>query len=111
EAVKIDMLMVGTECLVPVVKIRTQGNSKTPEAVRADAVEKSMEQGFILTRYFYDSLAQFEKDPAGIRNAYIDLLNNVDLKKEEKSAAETHFAADDSQEVLRFSRPKDQHLL
>lgn len=111
EAFKIDMSLLVTECLVRSVEIRTQGNSKTPEAVRADAVEKSMEQGFILTRYFYDSLAQFEKDPAGIRNAYLDLLNNVDLKKEEKRAAETHFAADASPELVRFSRPKDQHLL
>ena len=111
EAFKIDMSLLLTECLVRAVEIRSQGNSKTPEAVRADAVEKSMEQGFILTRYFYDSLAQFEKDPAGIRNAYVDLLNNVDLKKEEKRAAETHFAADASPDVLSFSRPKDQHLL
>jgi len=111
EAFKIDMSLLVTECLVRAVEIRMQGTNKTPEAVRADAVEKSMEQGFVLTRYFYDSLAQFEKDPAGIRNAYIDLLNNVDLKKEEKRAAETQFASDASPELLRFSQPKDQHLL
>jgi hypothetical protein len=111
ETFKIDMSLLVTECLVRAVEIRTQGTSKTPEAVRADAVEKSMEQGFVLTRYFYDSLAQFEKDPAGIRNAYIDLLNNVDLKKEEKRASETQFASDASPEVLRFSRPREQHLL
>jgi len=100
-----------TECLVRAVEIRTQGNNKTPEALRSDAVEKSMEQGFLLTRYFYDALVQFEKDPEGIRNAYIDLLNNVDLKKEQKRASEIRFASTASPEVLRFARPKEQHLL
>ena len=74
EAFKTDMSLLVTECLVRAVEIRTQGPSKTPEAVRSEAVEKSMEQGFVLTRYFYDSLAQFEKDPAGIRNAYLEML-------------------------------------
>jgi tetratricopeptide (TPR) repeat protein len=111
EAFKIDTSLLVTECLVRAVEIRAQGNSKTPEALRSDAVEKSMEQGYILTRYFYDALIQFEKNPEGIRNAYIDLLSNVDLKKEEKRAAEIQFASNASPEVLRFSRPKDQHLL
>ena len=92
ESFKIDTSLLVTECLVRAVEIRMQGTSKTPEALRADAIEKSMEQGFILTRSFYEFLAQFEKDPEGIRNAYIDLLNAVDVKKEEKRAAETHFA-------------------
>jgi len=111
EAFKIDTSLLVTECLVRAVEIRTQGNSKTPEALRSDAVEKSMEQGFILTRYFYDALVQFEKNPEGIRSAYIDLLSNVDLKKEQKRASEIHFASSASPEVLRFARPKDQHLL
>ncbi len=111
ESFKIDTSLLVTECLVRAVEIRMQGTSKTPEALRADAIEKSMEQGFILTRFFYEFLAQFEKDPEGIRNAYIDLLNAVDVKKEEKRAAETHFAAEAVPDVLHFARPKDQHLL
>jgi hypothetical protein len=111
DAFKNDTSLLITECLVRAVEIRTQGNSKTPEVLRAEAVEKSMEQGFVLTRYFYDSLAQFEKDPAGIRSAYFDLLTNLDVKKEQKRAAEIHFAAEAEPEVLRFARPKDQRLL
>ncbi len=111
ESFKIDTSLLVTECLVRAVEIRMQGNSKTPEALRTEAIDKSTEQGFILTRYFYDSLAQFEKDPEGIRNAYIDLLNNVDVKKEQKRAADTHFAAESVPDVLHFARPKDQHLL
>jgi len=111
ESFKIDTSLLITESLVRAIEIRMQGSAKTPEALRTDAVEKSMEQGFILTRYFYDSLGPFEKDPTGISSAYIDLLAGIDLKKEQKRAAETHFASEASPEVLRFARPKDQHLL
>jgi len=111
DAFKTDASLLVTECLVRAVEIRTQGSSKTPEALRSDAVEKSMEQGFILTRYFYDYLAQFEKNPEGIRNAFLDMLSNVDLKKEQKRAADTRFATVAAPEVLHFARPKDQHLL
>jgi hypothetical protein len=111
ESFKLDTSLLVTECLVRAIEIRMQGTAKTPEALRTDAVEKSVEQGYILTRYFYDSLAQFEKDPEGIKNAYLDLLNGIDVKKEEKRAAETQFASEASPEVLSFARPKGQHLL
>src|SRR4029077_1678746 len=111
EAFKVDVSLLITECLIRAIEIRTEGASKTPEAVRSDDVQKAMEQGFILTRYFYDSMTQFEKDPAGIRNAYADLLNAVDLKKEAKRASETHFASAASPELLNYSRLKNPHLL
>jgi len=111
ESFKTDTSLLITECLVRAIEIRTQGNSKTPEALRADAVEKSVEQGYILTRYFYDSLGQFEKAPEGIKDAYLDLLNGIDVSKEKKRAAETQFAGEASPEVLSFARPKSQHLL
>jgi tetratricopeptide (TPR) repeat protein len=56
-------------------------------------------------------MTQFEKDPAGIRNAFADLLNAVDLKKEAKRASETHFASAASPELLNYSRLKNPHLL
>jgi hypothetical protein len=111
EGFKTDLSLLLTECLVRAVEIRLQGTSKTPEALREENVDKSMEQGFILTRYFYDALAQFEKDPAGIRNAYYDLVNGIDLKKESKRASETRFASEASPELLHLSRPNEQHLL
>jgi tetratricopeptide (TPR) repeat protein len=70
-----------------------------------------MQQGFILTRYFYDSLIAFEKDPAGIRNAYSGLLEGIDVKKEYKRASEIRFVSEASPELLHLSRPNDQRLL
>ena len=109
DAFKADMALLVTECLVRAVEIRTQG-AKTPEPVRLEGVQQSMEQGFILTRYFYDALAQFEKDPAGIRSAYSDMLANIDVKKEAKRASEVQFASEASPELLHLSR-RDTSLL
>jgi len=111
EAFRTDVSLLVTESMVRATEIRLQGGSKTPEAVRSDDVEKSMEQGFVLTRYFYDAMAQFEKDPAGIRNAYSDMLSGIDVKKEAKRASEVHFASEASPELLHLSRPGDHRLL
>jgi hypothetical protein len=109
DAFKTDMALLVTESMIRAVEIRMQG-AKAPEQVRLEGVQQSTEQGFILTRYFYDTLAQFEKDPAGIRSAYSDMLANIDVKKEAKRASEVQFASQASPELLHLSR-KDVSLL
>ena len=79
--------------------------------MRAQAVDDAVKQGYILTRYFYDAVVAFEKDPAGIRGVYSDFLDKVDLKKEEKAAAEVQFASVASPELVRLSRPEEQRML
>ena len=79
--------------------------------MRAQAVDDAVKQGYILTRYFYDAVVAFEKDPAGIRGAYGDFLENVDVKKEEKAAAEVQFASATSPELVRLSRPEERRML
>lgn len=111
EGFKTDISLLVNECLIRAIEIRTEGTNKTPEAVRAEDVQRSMEQGFILTRYFYDTLIPFEKDPAGIRNDYPDWVSNIDLGKETKLAANTHFASAAAPELLHLSRPNEQRLL
>jgi len=111
EAFKTDISLLVNECLIRAIEIRTEGTSKTPEAVRAEDVQRSMDQGFILTRYFYDTLLPFEKDPAGIGSDYPDWLTNIDLGKEAKLASNTHFASDAAPELLHLSRPHEQRLL
>jgi len=111
EPFKNDVSLLVTESLVRAVEIRTQGSSKTPEAVRLDAVDKSMQQGYILTRYFYDAMIAFEKDPAGIRNAFSGLLDGIEVRKESKRASEIQFVSEASPELLHLSRPNDHRLL
>ena len=56
------------------IEIRTMGTKQTAEPMRLQAVDDAVKQGYILTRYFYTSLLAFEKDPAGLRNMYSDIL-------------------------------------
>ncbi len=112
ESFKSDISLLVTECLVRAIEIRTTGG-KLPaqEAMRAQAVDDAVKQGYILTKYFYDAMVGFEKDPAGIRGAYGDLLVNVDLRKEQKAAAEVQFASATSPELVRLSRPEERRML
>jgi tetratricopeptide (TPR) repeat protein len=111
ESFKTDISLLVTECLVRALEIRTSGTKQTVEAMRAQAVDDAVKQGYILTRYFYDAMVGFEKDPAGIRSTYGAMLENVDLKKEEKAAAEVQFARETSPELLQWSRPEERRML
>jgi len=111
ESFKSDISLLVTECMVRAVEIRTSGTKQTAEAMRAQAVDDAVKQGYVLTRYFYDSLLPFEKDPVGLRAAYGDLLDNIDLKKEEKAAAELQYANVTAPEVVQLSRLEDRRML
>jgi hypothetical protein len=111
EGFKTNISLLVTECLVRAVEIRTTGDKQTAEAMRTQAVDEAVKQGYILTQYFYNTLVTFEKDPAGIRSAYADFLNNIDLKKEEKAASEVQFASSTAPELVQLSRLEDRLML
>jgi hypothetical protein len=110
ESFRTDISLLVTECMVRAIEARTLGTKQTPEADRAKAVNQSMEEGFILTQFFYEAFAQFEKDPAGLRNAYGELLDKIDVKAEAKRASQIEFAEKASPELLHVTRP-NEHLL
>jgi hypothetical protein len=111
EGFRTDISLLVTECLVRAIEIRTTGSKQTAEAMRAQAVDEAVRQGYILTKYFYNSLVGFEKDPAGIRAAYSGILDAMDVKKEEKAASEVEFATAASPELLQLSRLQDRQML
>ena len=111
ESFKGDVSLLVTECFIRGIEARLTGSTKTPEAERQQAVENSMQQGFILTRYFYDALLQFEKDPAGLRNAYGDLVGDIDVGKEQRRLRQIQFASIADPELLHLSRPVAGKLL
>lgn len=110
ESFKDNISLLVTECLVRAIEARTSG-PKVAEADRIKQVDDSVNEGFILTRHFYDALAQFEKEPTGMKNAYADLLNAIDVGKETRRAAQVQFATQASPELLHLARPSDQLLL
>jgi tetratricopeptide (TPR) repeat protein len=87
------------------------GSAKTPEADRLKGVNEADQEGYILTRYFYDALLKFEKDPAGLRNVYAEMLDGIDVGKEMKRASQVQFSGEAAPELLHLARPKNEHLL
>ncbi len=102
---KDDIALLVTECLIRAVEARTYGGGKGIEPQRQGLVDKSMQQGFILTAYFYDALAKFEKGPTGFKDTYSELLNGIDVRTERKRANNIAFADAASPEVL-FLAPR-----
>ena len=111
EAFRTDISLLVTECMVRAIEIRTMGNKQTPEAMRLQAVDDAVKQGYILTRYFYNSLLAFEKDPAGLRAAYVDIIEGIDIRQQQKAAAEVQFADVTTPEVVQLSRLEDRRVL
>jgi hypothetical protein len=70
-----------------------------------------MQQGFVLTRFFYERLPQFEKDGIGFRNALPAIIGAIDARGEQKRAAQIQFASAADPELLHLSRPKEGKLL
>jgi hypothetical protein len=111
ESFKTDISLLVTECLVRAIEIRTTRTKQTAEAMRLQAVDDAVKQGYILTRYFYNALLTFEKDPAGLRTAYSDMLDAIDLKAQEKAASEVQYARASAPELVQLSRLEDRRML
>jgi hypothetical protein len=107
EAFKSNISLLVTECLVRAIEERM---SNIPEAERAKDIDQADKDGYVLTRHFYDSLAGFEKDPAGMRNAYVDLIGSIEIGKERKRVATIQFASEAAPELLHPAG-QDEHLL
>jgi tetratricopeptide (TPR) repeat protein len=111
ESFKEDAALLVTECMIRAVEARMTGSGKDVETQRQQAVAESEKQGYILTGYFYGALGRFEKDPAGLRAAFEDMLGKIDVRKEQKDAAQIRFAAKADPEVLHLARPVGPRLL
>ena len=111
DSFKTDISLLVTECMVRAIEIRTTGTKQTAEAMRLQAVDDALRQGYILTKYFYTALLAFEKDPAGLRASYGDMLEAIDLKQQEKAASEVQFAQVSAPELVQLSRLEDRRML
>ena len=101
---KQDASLLVNESLIKAIEARLTINPTDPrqlEEVRDQKVQDAMQQGFVLTRYFYEELRGFEKGPVGFRDAFGDLLYHIDLGKEKKRIQEIHFSAQGSTELVK----------
>lgn len=111
ESFKSDPSLLVTECVIRSIEARVPVSGKTSLAEQDRAVEDFMAQGFVLTRYFYDRLLEFEKDNIGFRNALPAMLTQIDVRREQKRAGQIQFASAAEPELLQLSRPKEGKLL
>jgi tetratricopeptide (TPR) repeat protein len=111
ESFRTDISLLVNECLIRAIEIRTNGTKQTAEAMRVQAVDDAVKQGYILTRYFYNAMVKFEKDQPGFRTAYLDIIEGIDVKAEQKAASEVQFADVTSPELVRLSRLEDRRIL
>ena len=111
ENFKKDISLLVTECLIRAIEIRTSGTKQTAEPMRMQAVDDAQKQGYILTKYFYNAIVTFEKDPAGLRTAYGDILDAIDIKQQQKAASEIQYARNTAPELVQLSRMEDRRML
>ena len=108
EAFKSNISLLVTECIVRAIEERL---TKIPEAERARSIDQADKEGYVLTRYFYDALVKFEKDPASMRNAYAELVSSIEVGKEMKRASLIQFSGEAAPELLHLAGRRNEHLL
>jgi tetratricopeptide (TPR) repeat protein len=102
DSYKRDASLLVTESLIRAIEARL--TTKATEEQKQKLARAAVEEGFVLTGYFNAALAEFEKSPTGMRDAYGDLLYNIDLGKEEKHARAVTFRAQAAPEVVKASK-------
>ena len=76
------------------------------DAAKWAAVEHDMRQGYVLTQYFYEQMIQFEKDPAGLKDAIGEMVYGMDVEQQEHRARQTEFDKEADEDVLQRSKPR-----
>jgi tetratricopeptide (TPR) repeat protein len=110
EAFRTNISLLVTECFVRAIELRT-GSPKLTDAEVTQNLDQDDKEGFVLTRYFYNALGAFEKEPTGLRTAYGGILAGIEVDKEKKRVAEIRFAGEAEPELLHLARSQTASLL
>lgn len=102
EYYKNDFQLLTTACLAKAIEARLKGG-EGPKMVDA-----ALKEGFILVPYFYEALAGYEKQEVAMRLYYPDLVNGIDLKKEDKRLQGVEFASGKLTKTIKVSRPEQK---
>ncbi|MDE3186956.1 MAG: hypothetical protein KGM96_05440 [Acidobacteriota bacterium] len=76
------------------------------EAARWATVRHDMNQGFVLTQYFYEQMLQFEKDPASLKDTIGEMVYSMDVDQQVHRARDLDFDKEADEDVLRRSTPR-----
>lgn len=81
---KTDFVLLATESLIKAIEARLD---RTPERVTA-----ALEQGYVLTPFFFEQLPAFEKQPQALRLYFPDMIEAINLKRETERLQAVKFA-------------------
>jgi tetratricopeptide (TPR) repeat protein len=121
-----DIVSLVTECMIRAVEARTMETGVAPfkapavitraefatvdrerhateqkaEAVRQAAVKRDMEQGYVLTGYFYDKLVGFEKEPQSFKETIGEIVYGMDVPSEISRAKRVTFSQQNEGDVV-----------
>lgn len=70
-------------------------------AVRQQAVDKSMSEGFVLTQYFYKQLIGFEKSPDSLEQDIGPIVYGMDVPEEVSRVKHIQFVAQSAPDVVQ----------
>jgi len=99
ESYKSDFLLLGTESLIRAVESRL---TRKPALA-----QQALEEGFVLTPYFAEHLPLYEKQDAAMRLYLPELLDGIDLRKEDKRLQKVQFAAAKAERKAPVVRPAE----
>lgn len=86
---KEDFPLLITECLIRAAELRLD---KRPPAEAEKSLQEMAASGLILVRYFYESLAVFEKQDASMTAFYKPMIQKIDPSEETRRLAKVKFA-------------------
>ncbi|MBV8207249.1 MAG: hypothetical protein JO041_10685 [Acidobacteria bacterium] len=92
DSYKHNISLLVTESLIHAIEARRLLDGKAAEPARQEAVNGAEAEGYILTHYFYEAMANFEKSPVGLRDAFADMLAGINVEGERHRAQQIVFA-------------------
>ncbi len=100
EHYKRDFQLLATSSLIKAILARLA--DATPEE-KQQMVDKAYRQGYILTPHFYEQLPVYERQPEAMRLYFRDMIEAIDLAREEARAQNLEF---DQEKPVRMVKPK-----
>ncbi len=105
---KEDFAMLLTQCLVRAIEVRMD---KLAPAAAAARVKELQASGLILAPYFYNALAAYEKQDTSLSVYYRDLVEGIDVAKEQKQLTNVKFAPRPNLGTVAPARSRQEDLL
>lgn len=98
EYYKNDFSLLTTASLAKAVEARLQSGGG------ADRANQALREGFILAPYFYEALGAYEKQEVSMRLYYPEMIDQIDVKKEDKRLLNVEFLSERPTKTIRASR-------